>query len=336
MNYDLYYFKESIAELLKADTISREITCSQSLIKKYEVLLSTALDSQILEKKEATKTGGGIALSPSDALACMKDPIRTVRFIKGVYFGIKDLHKKYQHITLNILYAGCGPVAPLILPLLHLFSKEEISITLVDIHPESMEIAKSLIRKLNASDYFADYVIADATVYSFPTEIPLHCLISETMDKALTIEPQVEILKNLSHQIEPDGIQIPERIELQMTYSFFSKRPFFKTDHPKVEEPYTSYTKEIFPHFHIDKRNSNSLNIPYSSIAYNKPEEIINAPDICILTRVVIYDAIVLEDAQSLITNPYCVTNFYTFKEDVFKLEYTIDPHPIWSIKKVN
>lgn len=322
--------------MIVADTITKEFECGLLLIEKYEALLSITAKSQSLGEQKETKTSGGIALSPLDALACLKDPLRTARFIKGVYFGITDLYKKHQNTSLNILYAGCGPVAPLILPLLHLFSKEGLSIRLLDIHPGSLEIAKNLIETLNASDYFEDYIVADATLYSFPVSIPLHCLISETMDKALTIEPQIEILKNLSHQIEPGGIQIPARIELQMTYSFFSKRAFFKTNQKVASTVIPTNTLHNYPLFYIDKENSSSLDFPYTSATYNAPKEIAEAPDICILTRVIIYEHIVLGDAQSLITNPYCVTNFHTFTEDIFQLEYTINPYPKWNIKKVN
>jgi uncharacterized Zn-finger protein len=156
------------------------------------------------------------------------------------------------------------------------------------------------------------------------------------MDKALTIEPQIEILKNLSHQIEPDGIQIPARIELQMTYSFFSKRAFFKTNQKTAPTTLPVNTAKNHPLFYVDKSNSNSLSTPYTSAKYERPGEIADVPDICILTRVVVYQDIVLEDAQSLITNPYCVTNFYTFPQNGFQLEYTIDPYPKWDMKKVN
>lgn len=46
-------------------------------------------------------------------------------------------------------------------------------------------------------------------------------VITKTMDKVLTKEPQVEITRNLGKQLINNGIFIPEKIEIKRDIHFF-------------------------------------------------------------------------------------------------------------------
>lgn len=54
-------------------------------------------------------------------------------------------------------------------------------------------------------------------------------IITETMDKALIKEPQVKIIRNLGKQLVSNGIFIPEKIEIEIEYSFFAKEFLFNS-----------------------------------------------------------------------------------------------------------
>src|SRR6185312_9777146 len=87
-----------------------EIQCAKQLSLFFAQfnLNETEISSQ---KKMETIVSGGVALSFTGAANCLDDYLRTVRFIKGTYFAIKELKEKFPDEKLNILYAGCGPYA---------------------------------------------------------------------------------------------------------------------------------------------------------------------------------------------------------------------------------
>ena len=70
---------------------------------------------------------GGVALSPRHAKECLYDYIRTARFIKGVYKAINSAKEKFVDEVLEVVYAGCGPLATLIIPLLSYYDSKKIS-----------------------------------------------------------------------------------------------------------------------------------------------------------------------------------------------------------------
>ncbi len=70
----------------------------------------------------------GIALSIKNAADCIKDYKRTACFLRGIHKAIIECIKRFPNTELNILYAGCGPYAPLLLPLLSLFKPEDINV----------------------------------------------------------------------------------------------------------------------------------------------------------------------------------------------------------------
>lgn len=164
---------------------------------------------------EDTFLSQGVAINPSAAAYCIKDYQRSVMFIRGVHAALKALRARADSATkTNILYAGCGPFATLLLPLLHLFEPDELNIHLLDIHQQSLDSAAKLISSLGLSDYQIQLVQADACTYQTPDLFDL--IIVETMQKALEQEPQLAITANLSNQLAKNGIFIPEEITVEL------------------------------------------------------------------------------------------------------------------------
>jgi hypothetical protein len=180
---------------------------------------STALQVEDLESADqaATMLPSGRAISPVDAGRCLLDDCRTAVFMRGVVAAIEAAGRRFTERPLRVLYAGCGPFAPLVLPLAHRWAPGEVRYTLVDIHPRALAAAKHLAAALTVDDRIAEFVAADATRYHCQPDQPPHLLISETMQCALEAEPQVAIVRNLAPQLAIGGYMLPERIELHAT-----------------------------------------------------------------------------------------------------------------------
>ena len=157
----------------------------------------------------------GVAINPNAAALCVMDYQRSVVFIRGIYAALKSLEQAEPgDQPLKVLYAGCGPFATLLLPLLPLFSPNALEIYLVDVHQESLSSVAKLLTELNLEDYNITMVQSDACHYRHPTLLDL--VIVETMQKALEQEPQVAVTENLSKQLSDNGVFIPENITIEL------------------------------------------------------------------------------------------------------------------------
>jgi len=315
-----------------------EIQCAKQLSLFFAQfnLNETEISSQ---KKMETIVSGGVALSFTGAANCLDDYLRTVRFIKGTYFAIKELKEKFPDEKLNILYAGCGPYATILLPVLSLLHKDDVDAVLLDINECSVASVKKLLINLNFTNYKIEVICANAITYKQPALKPLHLVVTETMFNALTREPQAAITANLAPQLIKGGILIPEEIELSVGYSFFAKEPFLQNTANVFDLLETSlpkkYNKQVKVDtlFSMNKGYALSYNqYKYESPFYELPTEFTNYPDVCIYTNIRIFKSIKLGLAESYITNPHCVSSLLNFTNHThFKLIYQFNEIPNWS-----
>jgi hypothetical protein len=156
----------------------------------------------------------GVAINPQAAAHCVVDYQRSVVFIRGVYAAIKTVKTRFPDTVIDILYAGCGPFATLLLPALGKFTPGTLNITLLDIHQRSLDSAEQLLAYFDLSDQRVQTVRGDAASYQHPGN--LHLVIAETMQKALEQEPQYAVTANLAPQLCHAGIFIPENIEVTL------------------------------------------------------------------------------------------------------------------------
>jgi hypothetical protein len=159
-----------------------------------------------------TRLPGGKAISPRDAARCVLDRRRTSRFLRGLHAAILEARERFPGATTEILYAGCGPFAPLAIPLTTRFSPAEARFTLLDVHQRSLAGARRVFQGLGKSAFVRDYVRCDAASYRHEAPHAVHIVVVEAMQTALEREPQVAITLNLAPQLCPGGIFIPERI----------------------------------------------------------------------------------------------------------------------------
>ena len=297
--------------------------------------------SAVFIKNESTNEvtlNGGIALSTAHAANCLNDSVRTARFIKGTYFAVKELKKRFPNERVNILYAGCGPYATILLPLLPLFSKDDFSVTFLDINEASLVSVKSILEGLSLMEYVREIIKGDAITYKYDEILPLHMVITETMYNALTREPQVAITANLAPQLVQNGILIPEAISLDATCAFFVKERYYRND---TKENTISDNLEKLPLgnlFTLTKENNFSgimtnNSFQFESGYYQVPQNFPQYPDVCVFTKIKIFDIVELNSAESLITNPICVGSLYNAIGSVgFKLIFDFKNIPDWNI----
>ncbi|MGZ8216479.1 hypothetical protein [Methylomagnum sp.] len=162
-----------------------------------------------------TYTAHGKALSPINAARCAWEHLRTTRFLQGAHAALREAQRRFPGQRIEVLYAGTGPYATLVLPLLPRFSPEALRLTLLDIHPHCLDSVARLLEGLGLGGFVREFVVADATRYRHPSNRPPHVVITETMQKALIKEPQVAITLNLALQLAPGGLLVPERVDVR-------------------------------------------------------------------------------------------------------------------------
>ena len=156
----------------------------------------------------------GVAISPEAAAHCVSDTQRTVVFIRAAYAAITNAKQRFANAPIEVLYAGCGPFATLLLPLLANFRPGELVVHLLDIHQRSLDSVVFLIGHFDLQEHRISYIQDDACHYQHSSN--LHVIIAETMQKSLEQEPQFAVTANLAPQLHARGIFIPQRIEVAL------------------------------------------------------------------------------------------------------------------------
>lgn len=163
----------------------------------------------------------GKFVSQITAAHCLKDIARSSRFIRGLYFAIKDQLKNKDSV--HILYAGCGPYATLFTPLTYFFDSNQVKATMLEIGKVPMANAQKIYTQLELTDYVKAWVNADGTDPDIQFEESFDIIVSETMQAALKKECQVPLTRNLVRFLAEDGTFVPQNIKVEATL-----------EHPKV------------------------------------------------------------------------------------------------------
>jgi hypothetical protein len=189
------------------DNIGTMKTCVDKMYAVYRTFTEIGIEDQ---NEEAIITSGGKAIAPSVAAHCLFEMKRTAVFLRGIYKAIHEKQMNRPGKSIIILYAGTGPYATLITPLLTCFEPGEIVIDLLEINPVSLTSALQTITGLGLEQFVGSCFPGDAS--TFRIEKHYDIVVSETMQAALKKEPQVSIMNNLIPQIEKEAIFIPETI----------------------------------------------------------------------------------------------------------------------------
>ncbi|MBX2928167.1 MAG: hypothetical protein KF852_10060 [Saprospiraceae bacterium] len=165
--------------------------------------------------RDNLKLPTGTAIGPYWAAMCLKDFLRTQRFMSGIYRAVSDARKKNPGEQIHILYAGTGPFATLVLPIMARFSAKEIAVTLLDVHAANLVMLEKVLDALGFQDRVKAFIQADAATYQLTDSSKVHIAIAETMQHALEREPQAAISLNLAPQLAADTVWIPQNIRIK-------------------------------------------------------------------------------------------------------------------------
>lgn len=214
---------EIAQRLINKDTSSREV---ESTLTSYKDLLvsKSLVDVDGNEHDQHLQLDSGIAIGLKWAAACLDDAIRTVKFIRGTRRAILQKLEEGNR-PVRLVYAGTGPFATLIFPLLDQFSSEELQVTLIEINPNSAKNVEHLVQSFGLGDRVESIICADATSVILsnhqsgngePLDLQYDILLSETMQHALQAELQVVICAHLLNQMPENTLLIPQSIDLDL------------------------------------------------------------------------------------------------------------------------
>lgn len=177
-------------------------------------LIDLELHPEFFTDPDATATAYGKAVSPTTAAQCAEDAERGRVFTQGLYQAICDQLQLKPTQPVRLLYAGTGPLGWLLLPLLPLFTAQQLQVTALDIHQWSLQSLERLTDHFGVSDRICDWVCADATAWQPQVEQYFDLILSETMKHLLQQEPQVQVFRHLQQFLAPQGQLIPQQIKL--------------------------------------------------------------------------------------------------------------------------
>jgi hypothetical protein len=214
---------DAASALLFGDDDDRSRTAVAFLDRLFRDITGIREDTTDPRDHSAILVPAGSASSPLDAARCLLDARRTAIYLRGVHDAIKEAQLRFPGEVIHVLYAGCGPFAPLCLPLLPLLAGQAVHFTLLDVHARAVESVQAILAALRLDGVKVDCLVCDATQYRFPDQQPLHVVVSETMQRALEKEPQVAILMNAAPQLTPGGLMVPETIAVDAVLTDMSQ-----------------------------------------------------------------------------------------------------------------
>ena len=94
----------------------------------------SGFDDSAKENQAHIQTPAGLAVSPFSAAFCVIDMIRTRNFLQGIKEAIDFRLKINPEKPVIIFYAGTGPFATLLIPLITQFEPAQLKMVLLEIN----------------------------------------------------------------------------------------------------------------------------------------------------------------------------------------------------------
>jgi ectoine hydroxylase-related dioxygenase (phytanoyl-CoA dioxygenase family) len=302
------------------------------LVAQLCAITDLDLHPDLFLDEHATITAQGKAVSPTTAAQCAEDVRRTSVFIQGIYAAIceklkqKSLQNNNQKNNQNnsqkihLLYAGTGPFGMLLIPLLPLFSAEQISVTLLDIHADSLAKLQRVIDHLGVGEFIAHCEQADACEWKSAQLFDV--IISETMRQGLIQEPQVSIFSHLQQFLNADGWLIPQMIRLDLWLSSGRSSAMGAAKTPDVH---------LGPVFQLDKTTAAQLGRGDNSCAQGElwvPEYDRTLQSLKLTTFIQVFGDHQLHENQSQLTLPLYEHNARVLPNSILRFRYEQGTYP--------
>jgi len=300
---------ESIVETLLDESASFEQT--KESLQELKVLFfeATGLNLDAEVNKEGLLFPMGEAIAPVFSAMCIDDVLRTKRFIMAMDMAISEHRKINSEKPVTILYAGTGPFAALVWPLLAKYTPKEVQLILLEAHTVCIDSVKRLLKAYDAYDYVKEMYHCDASNFQFEKKrMDVDIVLIECLHQALAREPQVAITFNLIPQLKNDVVLIPEQVRLDLSFIDMNE---------KKESCYFGAQESIETVFEVSKESvqkyfekSTKSEISFESRIVMLDEEKKSMNDlVAISTEVIILDPFVLTTEESGLTIPYSLIN---------------------------
>lgn len=278
-----------------------------------------------------TRTPNGLALSPTMAAMCAEDYMRTIAFIRGTHAAIVEVRQRLPDRPVRVLYAGCGPYATLAVPLMTLFSAAELTFTLLDIHPESIKSAESIVDTLCLSNSVEGFETVDAGSYRVNPDQAPDIILIEVMQACLESEPQVAITRHLLSQA-PNAILIPEEVRIEVQLVDPAKE-FELVGLSPEGKPLQRDRIAAGPVFVVNRESVNlwkhisGNRLP--GLAVQIPESVGQRYQPMLFTKICTYQKHILQDYDSGLTCPKTLSTERAIKAgDSIQFHYELGAHP--------
>lgn len=315
-----------INTILNTNTLDSYEETKQQLTTLYDNLKGVfdyaKVPYELRDRQFLNKTG--FAMSPSDAITTINDVFRVSGFIRAVNAAIKDLKKKGSSKKLKIIYPACGPLAPLLFPLLayykqtQQYNENDFEVTFIDIQEGAVVSLLEVLKVSGLLGFVKEILLIDATDYVGTEKFDL--VILEAMQHGFTKEGHLSISKHFSSMLHDDGIFLPQEISIKAVLAdgeeeyntqwkdesdtFFSSIKKDIQEKRKVLGEILKVNLETLKAMELLKLNVNTHLVKCSSylIPFFEQEE--NNKTLLFTTNVVIYKDEVLNEYDSGITHP--------------------------------
>lgn len=258
-------------------------------------------DTRDRAQLDPVRLSSGLALAPRDAARSVVDFVRTARLLQGMEVALGTARARFGG-PVEVLYAGCGPFAPLVLPLLARHGPDVARYTLMDVHPRSVEMVRLAVAALGLEAGVRAFLHADATTWRNPGPAPIHVVLAEALERALEREPQVRIVANLAPQLAPGGLVVPERIVVRACLADVAREVMGTADGPAERRRLVLGT--VFD-LNAETGRALGLGAPVPTTRFTVPELAGGDPtDLMLATTLVIAGDVRLEEYESGITYP--------------------------------
>jgi len=171
---------------------------------------------ELRDRQFLNKTG--FAMSPANAITTLNDVFRISAFVRSIDKAIKDLREIYKNETLHITYPACGPLAPLLIPLLayyknsNIYNGDDLKVTFIDIQEGAIISLIEILKITNLDIFVKDILLMDAVEYKSDEKI--HLVVLEAMQHGFTKEGHLSISKHFASLLDANGIFLPEEVNI--------------------------------------------------------------------------------------------------------------------------
>ncbi|MFK8165649.1 MAG: hypothetical protein AB8H12_24590 [Lewinella sp.] len=276
----------------------------------------------------------GLAIATEWAVRCVDDLERTKRFIKGTAEAIDEVLRRRPG-PVHLLYAGTGPYATLVLPLLSLFSPDQLKLTLIEINDQSYQSILHIFAQPDFTPFLREVEQADASTLKLSEPEIYDILLSETMQNTLKREPQVAITVNLLRQLRSDVLLVPEKIVVQLAAIDIQYEEMVWTHKPVALGTLMESSKEALS----DQINADTAVLTFPEVSLTISSEMLkDKSTLALITTIHVYGTQHLRFDNSGLTIPDYILSLddHQHTDLKFRAKYELDPEPgiVWSIDR--